>query len=428
MIDYKTMQKAADYIRKNCQAHDWSFSIRSANHTRTRFAQNGITQHISGDSDGISLSVAFDAQTGSASVNDTSEAGLAYLIETAETIAKRNQPDPEFVVSEAAKELPVTDNFSEATENLSPADLVNVVEKCVKNAIAKDAKVSGMTEKDAGAYSLFTKNGFEGFHKSTSFSHSMTMKKGGVETKINRSMLDYNDFDVDQIIAKLNTQFDSLTDPKPIEPGKIAVILRPQAVTDWFVYLFWMLDRRSADEGVSPYSGQLGKKFFGDDFTVKSVLDVPGLSAPPFTGEGLATENINWIKNGVIENMFTTRWYAQKTNSKPNSPFNILIEGGNSTEAEMMKMVPRGVILNNLWYIRNIDRREGTQTGLTRDGVLYFEDGKIVSSVNNFRWNEILHDVTRRIIASGPSELIENWCKVPTFLVKDFNFVDTTSF
>ena len=132
MIDQKTMQKAAEYIRKNCQAHDWSFSIRSANHTRTRFAQNGITQHITGDSNGISLTVAFDAKTGSASVNDTSEAGLAYLIETAETIALRNQPDPEFVVSESAKELPVTDNFSEATEKLSPADLVNVVEKCLK--------------------------------------------------------------------------------------------------------------------------------------------------------------------------------------------------------------------------------------------------------------------------------------------------------
>ena len=94
----------------------------------------------------------------------------------------------------------------------------------------------------------------------------------------------------------------------------------------------------------------------------------------------------------------------------------------------MMKMVPRGVILNKLWYIRNIDRKAGTQTGLTRDGVLYFEDGKIVGSVNNFRWNEILHDVTRRIIARGPSQLIETWCQVPTLLIEDFNFVDTTSF
>ena len=428
MIDKITMQKAAEYIRKHSQAQDWTFSIRSANHTRTRFAQNGITQHISGDTDGISLSVAFDAKTGAASVNDTSEQGLAYLIKTAETIALRNQPDPEYVPSEPAKKLPVTNNYSEATENLSPADLVNIVKKCVDNAKRKDAKASGMTEKDAVTVSLFTKNGFEGFHKSTSFSHSMTMKKGGVETKINRSMLDYNDFDTDQIINQLNEQFDSLSDPKPIEPGKIAVILRPPAVADWFVYLFWMLERRSADEGISPYAGQLGKKFFGDSFSVQSLLNKAGLAAPPFTGEGLATENIDWIKNGVIENMYTSRYYAQKTGSKPNSPYNAYIEGGTSTEAEMMKMVPRGVILNKMWYIRNIDRREGTQTGLTRDGVLYFEDGKIVGSVNNFRWNEVLHDVTRRIIAAGPSQLIETWCQVPTFLVEDFNFVDTTTF
>ncbi len=428
MIDKNTMLKAAEYIRRHTKADDWTFYIKSSNHTRTRFAQNGITQHISGDSDGIFLSLAFDSKSGSSSINDTSENGLEYLIETAEAIALRNQPDPEFVPTEPANEYPEIDNYSEATENLTPENLVDIVKKCVDNAKRKDAKVSGMTEKDAAFSSLFTSNGFQGFYNYTSFSHSMTMKKDRVETKINRSMLDYKDFDPQQIIDQLNEQFDSLSDPEPIEPGRIPVILRPPAVADWFIYLFWMMDSRNADEGVSPYSGQSGKKFFGDQFTIKSVLDEPGLMAPPYSNEGVVSKNINWIKNGIIENLLHSRYYARKIGVEPNNPYNAYIEGGDTTEAEMMKMVPRGVILNKLWYIRNIDRKTGSQTGLTRDGVLYFEDGKIIKSVNNFRWNEILHEVTRRIIALGPSELIESWCKVPTILIDDFNFVDTTTF
>jgi predicted Zn-dependent protease len=148
----------------------------------------------------------------------------------------------------------------------------------------------------------------------------------------------------------------------------------------------------------------------------------------PFSGDGMAARNIDWIKNGVIENMMTSRYYAHQLGTEASHPYNVLIEGGKTTEAEMMTMVPRGVILNKLWYIRDIDRKAGSQTGLTRDGVLYFEDGKIVGSVNNFRWNEVLHDVTRRILALGPSELIETIYKVPTLLIDGFNFVDTTSF
>ena len=65
---------------------------------------------------------------------------------------------------------------------------------------------------------------------------------------------------------------------------------------------------------------------------------------------------------------------------------------------------------------------------MTRDGVMYFENGKIKNTANNFRWNEVLHDVTRRILAMGPSILKDNHTKIPAMLIKDFNFVDTSSF
>jgi predicted Zn-dependent protease len=81
-----------------------------------------------------------------------------------------------------------------------------------------------------------------------------------------------------------------------------------------------------------------------------------------------------------------------------------------------------------LWYIRSVDQKRGEMTGLTRDGVLYFEDGAVKRAVTNFRWNEIFYDMTRRILALGPSMLVENNAKVPAMLIDGFNFVDVTTF
>ena len=306
--------------------------------------------------------------------------------------------------------------------------MVNNIGKCIKNAKTKDAALSGITEKNLWQSYIITKNGFEGFDKFSSFSHSMTLKKDSVETKVARGMKDYNLFDLQKEINQLNSQFDSLGKPLKTPTGKYNVILRPAAVDNLFAFLYWMMNMRDADEGVNPFTGQLGKQFFGKSFTLRSTLDDDSLIAQRFTNEGLPGINTNLVKTGVIENLPTSRYYAQLKGIKPVSQSNFVIDGGNSTEQEMMDSVENGLIINNFWYIRFIDKKKGELTGMTRDGVMYFENGKIKNTANNFRWNEVLHDVTRRILALGPSILKDNHTKVPAMLIKDFNFVDTSSF
>ncbi|MDO9578058.1 MAG: metallopeptidase TldD-related protein [Candidatus Cloacimonadales bacterium] len=428
MISTKEMQKAAEFIRQNCTATDFNFSINGSEELLTRFAQNGITQHISGNKLNVNLNVAFENKTGEASGNILDEDALKYLIQTAESMAELNQPDPEFVASEPAHDLPEVDNYAKHTADLSVEKIVDDILTCVKNAESKDAKLSGISEKNINNTFLATKNGFEGFDNSTSFSHSMTMKREGVETKVSKSVKDYATFNMPKLIERLNSQFDSLNNPVQLEKGKIPVILRPAAVLNWLFYLIWTFDRRTADEGHTPFTDQIGKQFFGKNFTFRSRLDDPDLEANKFLNGGIPAENIDWIVNGVIKNMSADRYYAKQKNLKALQPYNIIVDGGNVTETEMMKKVKRGVIVNNFWYIRPTDRKTGEWTGLTRDGVLYFEDGKIQKSVTNFRWNEILHDATKRILSMGPTVQQEYYAKVPTLLIDDFNFVDVTTF
>ena len=428
MITKEQMQKAAVYIRKNCQADDYTFSMNSTDKLLTRFAQNGITQHISGENLNLDLEVAFVNKTGAASVNRLDEDSLKFLIKTAESMARLNQPDPEFVPSEPAHKLPNVNNYCDNTAHLSVEKIVDDIDKCVNNAKSKKAKVSGISEKHFHNDFLFTKNGFKGFDRSTSFSHSMTMKKSTVETKVSRSVKDHAKFSMDELVDQLNTQFDSLQKPLQLEKGRLPVILRPAAVLNWLIYLIWTFDRRNTDEGLTPFTRQIGKKFFGEKFTFRSRLDDPDLAVNKFSSDGIPGRNMDWIVKGVLKNMSVSRYYARQKKLQAASPYNVIVEGEGTSEAEMMKIVDRGVIVNRLWYIRPIDRKTGEWTGLTRDGVLYFEDGKIQKSVTNFRWNEILHDATRRILALGESVQQEYYARIPAMLIDDFNFVDVTTF
>ena len=65
---------------------------------------------------------------------------------------------------------------------------------------------------------------------------------------------------------------------------------------------------------------------------------------------------------------------------------------------------------------------------MTRDGVLYFENGKVEHTVNNFRWNEIPYEATRRILGLGKDLPYNGNFSIPTMLLDGFNLVDTTNF
>ncbi|MEA1972015.1 MAG: metallopeptidase TldD-related protein [Candidatus Cloacimonadota bacterium] len=428
MIDIKKIKGAVSYIKNNCTADDYTIGIYAKETLDTRFAQNAVTQHISGDNLSVHLEVAFGNRTGSASINQIEENFLDNLIEDASAIAKANEPDPEYVATEGPKKILERSNFSQNTADVKVEDVIQIIAKAVENAKSKEAQLSGMSTKNVSYSFVQTKNGFVGEDKHSDYDFSMTLKKEGVETKVSQGVKDFQDFSIDEMISRINSQFDLLSNPKEMEAQKISVIIRPQAVSNLFGFLFWMMNRRDADEGVSAFSGQEGKQFFGEKFTLESTFENENLSGGLFSHDGLIAKNLKWVENGILKNQPTSRFWAKENNLEPNFPFNFRIAGGEMTEEEMMKEAGKGLIINNFWYIRFVDQKRGELTGMTRDGVLYFEDGKIKHSVNNFRWNEIINEVTQRIYGLGKEELISSGTSVPTLLIKDFNFVDKTSF
>ena len=175
-----------------------------------------------------------------------------------------------------------------------------------------------------------------------------------------------------------------------------------------------MIDMREADEGLTPFTDMLGKKAFGDKFSLLSSIHDTDLHRTPFSSQGVIAKDTKWVDKGILKNMPADKYYAMKKGVEPLNMTNIIIPGEGTSEEDMMQMVPRGIIVNSLWYIRMVDMKKGELTGLTRDGVMYFEDGKIKNAVHNFRWNEVITDVTKRILALGKEDLVRLTMKAPT--------------
>jgi predicted Zn-dependent protease len=425
----KQFQTAAKFIEKNCSADDFSFYIYKSDEQMTRYAQNMITQNMSGVKYGIRLNVAYGNKSGSARINTFDECELKKMIETAQNIAKLNKPDPEYVESSPKAKIPKADNVAENTAKFSMKEMVDIIKTTVDNAEKKKAFVSGIVTKKISDFYLKTKNGFEGFDSSSEFENSMTLADNKTkEAKVERSVKDVKDYSIKRELELLNSRFDALTEPKKIEAGQYNVILRPQAVINYFSFLLYFADRKNADYGVTAFHDSIGKNMFGKNFSLISSLDEKDLTASPFSGDGIPARNFDWIKNGVVKELFTDRSYAKKIGVLPNFLPNVIIRGGNATEEEMMKKVKNGLIINNFWYIRTVSIKKNEVTGLTRDGIYYFENGKIKHSVNNLRFNEVLHNAAKNILLLGKEDNISAGTKVPTMLIKDFTFADTTTF
>ena len=64
--------------------------------------------------------------------------------------------------------------------------------------------------------------------------------------------------------------------------------------------------------------------------------------------------------------------------------------GGDSSIEAMIASTRRGILITRFWYIRGLNPRTISFTGLTRDGTFLIENGRISRPVNNFRFNQSL--------------------------------------
>jgi predicted Zn-dependent protease len=273
------------------------------------------------------------------------------------------------------------------------------------------------------------------YHRATNANYTVTVRTAD-GTGSGWAGAEHNDWaklDAAGISARAIEKARLSRSPQAIEPGRYTVILEPQAVGDLVQLISFYADARASDEGRSPFSKQgggnkLGEKIVDARITLYADPTDPELLAQPFDFEGLPLGRQVIIENGVLRQLYYSRFWAKKQGQQATGqPTSIKMTGGTDTIEDMIRSTPRGILVTRLWYLREVDPRTILYTGLTRDGTFLVENGRITKAIRNLRFNESPLFMLNNLEAAGrPVRLAGTEAGgavvMPPIKVRDFNF------
>lgn len=410
-------------------------TIGGGSDASTRFADNAITQNVQRNNISLRVSCAYGESHGSAVTNDLADQSLKDLVERAQAIAKVSPPDPEYMPPVEASETgkyPAVNAYFEQTLGYDPMAKATDIAAAADTVKAKGLRLSGAYGSGYGFSALANSAGLRAYHRSTDgeiHATVLTPTGSGWAEKMSNNIAD---IDVQNVVGRALKIAEDSQDPADSDAGKYAAILSPAAVAELLMFMFWGgFDAKATDEGRTFLRGKLGTKVCGENVTLRSDPSDERCPGRPFQGDGLVSPTLDWVSNGVVENLSYSRFWAKKQGKKPTGmPSNIIMEGGDTSVEDMIASTDKGLLITRFWYIRFVDPMVPLVTGMTRDGLFLIENGKVTKPVKHLRFNVKLLDILSSIEAlSEPVRTGEYiGMLVPTVKVKDFNFTSTTKF
>jgi predicted Zn-dependent protease len=443
---YLTEQEARELARRTLAlsgADEARVNITSGVESNTRFAVNQIT--TSGESENASLTVssAFGRRIGSATTNRFDDASLRRVVEMSERLARLAPEDPEYLGELGTQQYPeVRHPWFDATANLDAEARAAAVRQVTEAAQRRGLVSTGFLPVRAGSQAVATSRGLFAYNRATGSAFTTTVRTpdGTGSGWAGTSAFDWSDVDVRAMAERAVEKAERSRNPQPIEPGRMTVILEPQAVGSLVAFLFWQMTARAADEGRSFFTrpgggNRVGERILDERVTLYTDPGNPMLFTAPFNDEGLPNRRMVWFDRGALRSLVYDRYWGQRNDVAPTGfPSGFMMEGGDATVEQMIASTERGLLVTRFWYMRPVDQRTILYTGLTRDGTFLVENGRVTRPVQNLRWNEspinILNNIEmmgrpERVIASeagsvGPAVI------VPALKVRGFNFTSVS--
>ncbi|HET6668661.1 MAG TPA: TldD/PmbA family protein [Pyrinomonadaceae bacterium] len=400
--------KLLGYVR----ADDAVVNVNNENYSHLRFAANAFTTSGARKNTSVGVTVWIDKKRGASSTNEIDDASLRAAVAQAEEIARISPVDREYLPTVGRQTYKPVNGYCEATSNISLQDRARAINSVIASCERAGVIGAGFHQARGSVNAAATKNGNFNYERSSLVSLSTTARTpdGGSSGYFLRNHFDVTRLDVKRVAQEAIRKALEGRRPRTLEAGVYPAILEPQAVADLLSFFAFSFDARSADEGRSPFSlpggkTKVGQQVFDERLNIYSDPWNPELPGSQSAQAGIPAQRIQLVRNGVLENLTYSRFWAKQKDKQPTpGPVNSIMESSAPpvTLEEMIAKTERGILLGRFWYIRGVDPRTALQTGLTRDGIWYIEGGKIRYPVKNFRFNQSL----MALLAPGNVEMI----------------------
>lgn len=418
------------------KADECEVSINGSDAGNIRYARNSVSTSGAISQNSLAVSSAFGKKLGIATINEFDDESLKKVVSRAEELAHLAPENPEYVSILGPQDYAApSKQYVPETAAITPKLRADAVDLSLK--VAKDNKLTaaGFVQNSIAYSAFMNSKGLFAYNTSTDINFSVTLrtadsKGSGYITR------DYNDvkyFDAEAFTKIAAQKATGSIGARALEPGKYTVILEPAAGIVLLENLIGGLDARQADEGRSFLSKpggktKLGEKMLDERVNIYSDPWNPELPTAYWNGDGRPQEKMSWIEKGVVKNLYYSRYWAQKQNVKAiPGPDAFIMDGTDTSLADLIKGTEKGILVTRLWYIRAVDPQTLLYTGLTRDGTFYIENGEIKFPVKNFRFNESPVIMLNNLEALGkPQRTVSGESGtnglIPPMKIRDFTF------
>ncbi len=405
-----------DMVRKFAEgAQEIEATLTSTTGEFLRFGNNELGQSQFTKSRTLSVRLASGKKQARTTTGRLDESFIQKAVEKAVDQLKTAPEDPDYLPMLGRQKYLTVNRYHERTVEESAETKAGHVGHAIDLARKNKLLASGILGTSVDEVFMLNTAGLEADYRGTGGYFSLTMDAdNGNQTGFAMSTFaDISELDPKQVSetalerARLNKA------QSEVAPGKFDVVIDPNA---WSEMLFFFIVSASTgfspDFGVRQYregrsylSGRMGEKILGDNVTLVDDVYHPLQTGP-----------------------------VPLPNPLGEAPTNLVIQGkgGTKTTDELVGELDKGLLLTRLWYIREVEPRTKTLTGMTRDGTFLVENGEIKRPIKNLRFNQSLLDLFKNI--DGFTEPIRNTSFTgtamlqPGILARDFNFTSVSPF
>lgn len=430
------LRAISDRVLQLSEAEHCRVAIDSGWRGYTRVATNRITSAGGSESTSVNITSVFGKRVATVNTNRLEDSDLLQAIRRSEDMARLAPENPEYMPELGPQNFQANQAYYASTAELDPQTRAEAAALAIRQAQSAGQIAASYMDVRVGTSSIATSNGLFGSHSSTGVAYTLTsrtadgLQSGWAGDEAN----DWNNIEsarvADDAVRKCRDWRKTA-----LEPGPYTAILEPTAVGMLMFRMMNAFNQRTADEGRSYFSrpgggNRTGEILFNSKVTIYSDPSYLDAETSPFNGSGQPNDTQIWVNTGRLENLSRSRYWAAQQNQQPlPGPSNLIMQGGTDSLEEMIASTRRGVLLTRFWYIRALNPRTISYTGLTRDGTFLIENGRITRPVTNFRFNQSLVDMLQNVemlspsvrVAASENSSVSTPIVVPAIKVSGFN-------
>jgi PmbA protein len=444
MLGESKVQALTKQVLSYAKADQTEVLILGEDSGLTRFANSYIHQNVAETNTEVRVRVVLGRKIGVSATNDLSTAGLKKVVESATTIARFQQDNPDFKsLPGPAASYPKVNGFIERTASVSPEQRARGVSVICKKCITAGVTGSGALTTAVNEYAVANSLGTFAYFATTRADLNTVVMSDTGSGYAEAASLDFSDLNFEAMADEAVSKATKSRNPVSAEPGEYTVIFEEYAVTDFVNFLGYLgFSALAVQEGRSFM--KLGEKVVGDNISIwDDGLDVAGLPIP-FDFEGVPKARVPLIEKGVAKAVVYDSYTAGKEGKQstghglpaPNTfgpiPLNTFMATGKNTKEEMLKSTKKGLWVTRLHYTRPVHPLKVIVTGMTRDGTFLIENGEITKPVRNFRFTQGYLDALSNVeMISNTAKTLSGFpgsSRVPALKISKFNFTGVTEF